>query len=68
MVRGTPDQIAMAQKLIEDLDKSRPEVVVEVAIMQVTRDKLRNLGINPPTSVIVSAFSSPTPTHEHHDA
>ena len=35
VVRGTPDQIAMAGKLIEDLDKSKPEVVVEVAIMQV---------------------------------
>ena len=58
VVRGTPDQIAMAQKLIEDLDKSRPEVVVEVAIMQVTRDKLRNLGINPPTSVSVSLQQS----------
>ncbi len=53
VVRGTPDQIVMAQKLIEDLDKSKPEVVVEVAIMQVTRDKMRNLGINPPTSVSV---------------
>ena len=51
VVRGTPDQIAMAEKLIEDLDKSRPEVVVEVAIMQVTRDKMRNLGINRPASV-----------------
>ncbi len=58
VVRGTPDQIAMAQKLIEDLDKSKPEVVVEVAIMQVTRDKLRNLGINPPTSVSVALQQS----------
>ena len=58
VVRGTPDQIAMAQKLIEDLDKSKPEVVVEVAIMQVTRDKLRNLGINPPTSVTVGLQQS----------
>jgi general secretion pathway protein D len=61
VVRGTPDQIAMAGKLIEDLDKSRPEVVVEIAIMQVTRDKMRNLGINPPTSVAVSLQQS-TPT------
>ena len=53
VVRGTPDQIAMAEKLIADLDKGRPEVVVEVAIMQVTRDKMRNLGINPPASVSV---------------
>jgi general secretion pathway protein D len=53
VVRGTPDQIAMAEKLINDLDKGRPEVVVEVAIMQVTRDKMRDLGINPPGSVSV---------------
>ncbi len=53
VVRGTPDQIAMAEKLIGDLDKSRPEVVVEVAIMQVTRNKMRNLGIQPPGSVTV---------------
>ena len=54
VVRGTPDQIAMAEKLIDDLDKSRPEVVVEVAIMTVNRDKLRDLGINPPPSVTVN--------------
>ena len=61
VVRGTPDQIVMAGKLIEDLDKSKPEVVVEVAIMQVTRDKMRNLGINPPTSVSV-ALQTSTPS------
>ena len=31
VVRGTPDQIALAEKLIDDLDKSRPEVVVDVS-------------------------------------
>ena len=62
VVRGTPDQIAMAEKLIGDLDKSRPEVVVEVAIMQVTRDKLRNLGINPPTNVSVQLQANNTTT------
>jgi general secretion pathway protein D len=59
VVRGTPDQIVMAGKLIEDLDKSKPEVVVEIAIMQVTRDKLRNLGINPPASVSIAVQESP---------
>ncbi len=53
VVRGTPDQIALAEKLIDDLDKSRPEVVVDVIIMQVQRNKLRNLGITPPTSASV---------------
>ena len=54
VVRGTPDQIALAEKLVGDLDKARPEVIVEVAIMQVSRDKTRNLGISPPTSATVA--------------
>jgi general secretion pathway protein D len=62
VVRGTPDQIAMAEKLIEDLDKSRPEVVVEVVIMQVQRNKLRNLGIQPPTQVSVNLVDNTSTT------
>jgi general secretion pathway protein D len=50
VVRGTPDQIALAQKLVSDLDKPKSEVIVDVAIMQVNRDKSRTLGISPPTS------------------
>jgi general secretion pathway protein D len=52
----------MAEKLINDLDKGRPEVVVEVAIMQVTRDKMRDLGINPPGSVSVQLQDNNTTT------
>ena len=54
VVRGTPDQMALAQKLVDDLDKARPEVLIEVAVMQVSRDKSHTLGINPPTSVTVA--------------
>ncbi|HXY03812.1 MAG TPA: cohesin domain-containing protein [Terriglobales bacterium] len=50
VVRGTPDQLALAQWLVEDLDRSKSEVVVDVAVMQVNRTKSRTLGINPPTS------------------
>jgi len=53
VVRGTPDQIALAQKLVEDLDKARPEVLIDIAIMQVSKDRSRTLGLNPPTSVTV---------------
>jgi general secretion pathway protein D len=53
VVRGTPDQMALAQKLVDDLDKAKPEVLIEVAVMQVSRDKAHTLGINPPTSVSV---------------
>lgn len=62
IVRGTPDQVALAEKLIGDLDKARPEVIVEVAVMQVTREKIRDLGINPPTSASVSLNNNVTNT------
>ena len=50
VVRGSPDQIALAEKLVDDLDRSKPEVVVDVAVMQISKDKSRTLGISPPTS------------------
>lgn len=61
IVRGTPDQVALAEKIIGDIDKGKPEVIVEVAIMQVRRDKLRNLGIQPPANATVSLIG-PTGT------
>jgi general secretion pathway protein D len=54
VVRGTPDQVALAQKLVDDLDKAKPEVVVDVAILEVSRDKMKTFGINPPTNVSVA--------------
>jgi general secretion pathway protein D len=53
VVRGTPDQIALAHKLVSDLDRSKPEVVVDVAVMQVSRTRDKTLGISPPTSLTV---------------
>lgn len=58
VVRGTPDQIALAQKLVGDLDKAKAEVVVDVAVMQINRDKSKTLGINPPTSATVQLQSN----------
>jgi len=54
VVRGTPDQIALAQKLVDDLDKAKPEVIVEVAVMQVSKDRARTYGISPPTSATIA--------------
>jgi len=50
ILRGTTDQLVLAQKLITDLDKPKPEVVIEIAVLQVSRSRIRNLGVNPPTS------------------
>jgi general secretion pathway protein D len=50
ILRGTTDQMVLAQKLITDLDKPKPEVVIEIAVLQVSRSRIRTLGVNPPTS------------------
>jgi general secretion pathway protein D len=62
VVRGTPDQIALAEKLVEDLDKARPEVIVDIAVMQVSKDRSRTLGLSPPTSATVTLQSNLNPT------
>jgi general secretion pathway protein D len=51
VMRATPDELTLAQKVINDLDKARPEVVVDVAIMEVDKDKLRNIGLSWPGSI-----------------
>jgi general secretion pathway protein D len=59
VMRGTPDELTLAQKIINDLDKARPEVVVDVAIMEVDKDKLRNIGLSWPGSI---SFALQPPT------
>ncbi len=51
VMRGTPDELLLAQQLIADLDKPRPEVVVDMAVMEVSRNWERTLGIAWPSSV-----------------
>ncbi|MFZ0309492.1 MAG: cohesin domain-containing protein [Candidatus Sulfotelmatobacter sp.] len=58
VVRGTPDQIALAEKLVEDLDKARPEVIVDIAVLQISKDKSRTLGMNWPSSATVALQSN----------
>ncbi|MBV8828416.1 MAG: type II and III secretion system protein [Acidobacteriaceae bacterium] len=50
IVRGTPDQLLLAEKVLTDFDQPRPEVMIEVAVMEVSRDRIRNLGNAVPTS------------------
>ena len=54
VLRGTTDQMVLAEKLFSDIDKPKPEVVIDIAVMQVNRSRLRTLGTNPPTSASVT--------------
>jgi general secretion pathway protein D len=63
IVRGTPDQMVLAERLLADFDKPKSEVVIDIAVMEVSRDRLRTLGTNLPTTAgvgIVSSNSSST--------
>jgi general secretion pathway protein D len=50
VLRASPDELVLAEKIINDLDRTKPEVVVDVAVLEVSRQKERNLGITLPTS------------------
>jgi general secretion pathway protein D len=60
VLKGTSDEILLAKTMIRALDRARPEVLVDVYVLQVKRDKERKLGISPPTSLTVSSASSST--------
>ena len=62
VMRATPDELLLAQKLVNDLDKARPEVVVDIGILEVSKNWERNLGISWPSSASVQLQSPNTTT------
>ena len=62
VMRATPDQLLLAQKLINDLDHTRSEVVVDVAVLEVSKNWERKLGISLPQSIQLTPQASPTST------
>lgn len=61
VMHGTPDQLLLAGQLIEDLDKPRPEVMIDVTVMQVDRDKVRNIGLQWPQT-LSATLTTPSST------
>jgi general secretion pathway protein D len=61
-LRGTPDQMVLAEKLISDVDKPKAEVVIDIAVMQISRDQLNTIGTTVPTtnSIALQAASAAT--------
>jgi general secretion pathway protein D len=49
VMRDTPDVIRAAEHLIAAQDKADPEVVLELEILEVSRSKVRDLGLSFPT-------------------
>jgi general secretion pathway protein D len=47
IARDTPDKLALAEKMIRDIDKAKPEVLIQVEVVQARTDRMRALGILP---------------------
>ena len=47
IVRGSADKIALAEKVINDIDKARPEVIIDVLVLETSKSRNRDLGITP---------------------
>jgi general secretion pathway protein D len=58
IMRGTPDELLLAQKLVDDLDRAKPEVVVDVAVLEVSRNYERTIGIQLPQTASVAFQAS----------
>jgi general secretion pathway protein D len=54
IIRDTQDKLLIAEKLINDIDKAKPEVVIQVEVLQARLDRLRDLGILPGQNTTLS--------------
>jgi len=61
VIRDTPDKLAVVEKVLRDIDRAKPEVVVQVSVLQAQSDRARQLGITPGSSVVL-AFTPPNAT------
>jgi general secretion pathway protein D len=62
IIRDTPDKLAIAEKMINDIDKARPEVVIQVQVLEARLDKMRNLGILPGQTASIGVVPPGTTT------
>jgi len=60
VMRDTADAIAVAAKVIAAHDVPEPEVMLEVEVLEISHDRLQNLGIQFPNSLTVSTPESAT--------
>jgi general secretion pathway protein D len=59
VMRDTPDAIHLAEKLIADQDIAEPEVMLEVEVIEISRSRLSDIGIQFPSQLTFTAAASP---------
>jgi len=56
-IKDTPERIAAAARVVSAIDKARPEVIIDVELLEVDRTRLQEYGLqfaspgNPPTGI-----------------
>ncbi len=54
VMRDTPENVRMAEKLVASIDIAEPEVMLEVEVLEITRSRMQQLGITYPTSATLA--------------
>jgi general secretion pathway protein D len=54
VMRDTPEAVRLAEKLIASQDLAAPEVVLEVEVLEVSRNKLQQIGIQWPSQITLT--------------
>jgi general secretion pathway protein D len=62
IIRATPDVLTLVGKVLDDIDKAKPEVVIQVEVLEARTDRLRNLGVLPGQSASIAINPNATTT------
>ena len=58
IMRDTPAMVQLAERLVATQDVAQPEVMLEVAVVEVSRTQLSNLGVRLPNQLSLSPLPS----------
>jgi general secretion pathway protein D len=62
IVKDTPDAMRLVERLIDSLDLAEPEVMLEVEVLEVTRSRLNEFGLDWPDAVSYGLLQAPQAT------
>lgn len=62
IVKDTPDAMRLVERLIDSIDLAEPEVMLEVEVLEVTRSRLNEFGLDWPDAVSYGLLQAPQAT------
>ncbi|MGH8305905.1 MAG: secretin N-terminal domain-containing protein, partial [Steroidobacteraceae bacterium] len=58
VMRDTPDAVGMAEKLVASVDVAEPEVMLELEVLEISRSRIQDLGIQYPGSATLTPLAT----------